>query len=225
MKELLQAVENGDAAQAKSLFEAALAPLTEALQQVNLLLAPLHTLHCTAARQPYYVAQPQALGPWPLCHELLKPLSYQIATPNGVRPTLAFCLQGTSPAAAGPIPGPYAWKLYFTCLATLNCHARTMSEQLETMIKLGVTPQASAGSGLCFLQPALLAEARQCQRDAARTRDDTAHSPDPHLQLVHTPGLQPACYAIALRQMAKQSIGAPAYTTILRMKVGLRLFR
>lgn len=63
MKELLQAVENGDAAQAKSLFEAALAPLTEALQQVNLLLAPLHTLHCTAAREPYYVAQPQALGP------------------------------------------------------------------------------------------------------------------------------------------------------------------
>ncbi|KAL4857705.1 Pentatricopeptide repeat-containing protein [Chlorella vulgaris] len=109
VKELLQAVENGDAAQAKSLFEAALAPLTEALQQ------------------------------------------------------------GTSPAAAGPIPGPYAWKLYFTCLATLNCHARTMSEQLEAMIKLGVSPQ-------------------------------------------------PACYAIALRQMAKQSIGAPAYTTVLRMK-------
>lgn len=29
---------------------------------------------------------------------------------------------------------------------------------------------------------------------------------------------QPACYVIALRQMARQGIGSPAYTTILRMK-------
>ncbi|EFN56379.1 hypothetical protein CHLNCDRAFT_144903 [Chlorella variabilis] len=30
--------------------------------------------------------------------------------------------------------------------------------------------------------------------------------------------LRPACYVIALRQMARQGIGSPAYTTILRMK-------
>jgi len=36
----------------------------------------------------------------------------------------------------------------------------------------------------------------------------------------HNPALQSACYVIALRQMAKQGIGHPAYTMITKMKVG-----
>ena len=72
--------------------------------------------------------------------------------PNAASSPLCCCpgLQGEQhdPAA---VPTPYAWKLYFACLAATSCHAHRMSDVLDLMRQLGAPPQVRAwlGHGGC----------------------------------------------------------------------------